>query len=127
MITEIACIAVGIPLGYAVRKKPSVIRFVGTLTTWSIYALLFLLGLSLGANDEVFLRAPELGARSLVISLCALFGSVLAAWGVARLLPEGALDGPAKRTDSSAGAPRTAKQQDAANDPAAAHGAHHEG
>lgn len=87
MITEIACIAVGIPLGVALRRNPCAVRCVDKLTSWSIFALLFLLGLSLGSDDALISRAGDLGFRAVVISLCALMGSVLATWVLQRLLP----------------------------------------
>lgn len=87
MITEISCIAVGIPLGFALRHRQAALRCVDRLTSWSIYALLFLLGLSLGSDDELISRAGDLGMRAVVISLCSLMGSVFAARALQRLLP----------------------------------------
>lgn len=106
MITEIACIAVGIPLGFALRHRQAAIRCVDRLTSWSIYALLFLLGLSLGTDDELISRAGDLGMRAVVISLCSLMGSVLAAWVLQRLLPadvfaQGAVGSAAHKTSST--------------------------
>lgn len=98
MITEIACIAVGIPVGYVLRNKPVVVHLTDKITAWSIYALLFLLGLSLGANDELVSRMADLGVRAVVISLCSLMGSVAAAWVLQRLLPRNAFSSERQTT-----------------------------
>ena len=94
MIVEIACIAVGVPAGYLLRTRPAVVGAVDRLTTWSIYALLFLLGLSLGSDDGLVAQAGDIGLRAVVISMASLAGSVAAGWLLQHVLLRGALDGP---------------------------------
>ncbi len=94
MIVEIGCIAVGVPAGYLLRTRPAVVGAVDRLTTWSIYALLFLLGLSLGSDDALVAKAGDIGLRAVVISMASLAGSVAAGWLLQHVLLRGALDGP---------------------------------
>lgn len=94
MIAEIACIAVGVPVGYLLRARPPVVRAVDRLTTWSIHSLLFLLGLSLGADDALVAQAGDIGLRAVIISMASLAGSVAAGWLLQHILLRGALDGP---------------------------------
>lgn len=94
MIVEIGCIAVGVPAGYLLRTRPAVVGAVDRLTTWSIYTLLFLLGLSLGSDDALVAKAGDIGLRAVVISMASLAGSVAAGWLLQHVLLRGALDGP---------------------------------
>lgn len=102
MFIEVACIAAGVPVGYRTKKLPTFVSLIGKMTTWAVYALLFLLGLSLGNNDAVFARIPELGLRSLVISVFALLGSVGITFFVERFCLRDTLSIP---QESSAHAP----------------------
>lgn len=94
MIVEIGCIVVGVPAGYLLRTRPAVVGAVDRLTTWSIYTLLFLLGLSLGSDDALVAKAGDIGLRAVVISMASLAGSVAAGWLLQHVLLRGALDGP---------------------------------
>ncbi|WP_245590727.1 LysO family transporter [Nitratidesulfovibrio termitidis] len=102
MIVEIGCIAVGVPAGYLLRTRPAVVGAVDRLTTWSIYALLFLLGLSLGSDDALVAKAGDIGLRAVVISMASLAGSVAAGWLLQHVLLRGALDGPSPGVASPA-------------------------
>jgi len=44
--------------------------------------LLFLLGISVGANDAIVNNLTTLGGQAFLIALAGTTGSVLAAWGV---------------------------------------------
>ncbi|HEU6436965.1 MAG TPA: LysO family transporter [Nitratidesulfovibrio sp.] len=101
MIVEIGCIAVGVPAGYLLRTRPAVVGAVDRLTTWSIYALLFLLGLSLGSDDTLVAKAGDIGLRAVVISMASLAGSVAAGWLLQHVLLCGALDGPGATSPAS--------------------------
>jgi len=89
---EVGCIVAGIPLGLALRKRPSIVHAVDRLTMWAIYGLLFLLGVSLGTNADLFSQLGSIGLRAAIISLCCLMGSALAAWALDRFILKGKLD-----------------------------------
>lgn len=82
MFTVIGCMIAGIFIGYAVRR----IRFswISHLTTGLIWILLFLLGWEVGHNQEVISALPTLGMDALLLTVAALSGSCLAAWGLWR-------------------------------------------
>lgn len=86
MFITLSFIFAGIPIGLLLRNKQSFVHIIGILTTWSVYLLLFVLGLSLGGNDEVFARIPTLGLRSLIVTIFAILGSIICANLVGRLL-----------------------------------------
>lgn len=82
MIVELGCIVAGVPLGYVLRHKEGIIHVLDVLLTWTVRALLFLLGLALGADESLMAQLETLGVRATVVSLCAVAGSLL----IARLL-----------------------------------------
>lgn len=89
MFITLSFIFAGIPIGLLLRKHAGFVNIVGILTTWSVYLLLFVLGLSLGGNDEVFARVPTLGLRSLIVTVFAILGSIICANLVGRLFLHG--------------------------------------
>lgn len=92
MFIEIGCIIGGIPIGLALRKNQRIVHTVDRCTMWTIYGLLFLLGVSLGTNEQLFSQLATLGLRALVISLCCLLGSAAAAWSLDRFILRGRFD-----------------------------------
>ncbi len=80
MFTVIGCMIAGIFIGYAARR----IRFswISLLITGLIWILLFLLGWEVGHNKGVISALPTLGLDALLLTLAALLGSSLAAWGL---------------------------------------------
>lgn len=48
------------------------------LTLGAIFLLLFLLGVSIGANHNLLCQLPTLGLDALVIAICCIAGSILA-------------------------------------------------
>ncbi|WP_455968731.1 LysO family transporter, partial [Butyricimonas virosa] len=48
------------------------------------FLLLFLLGITVGANGDVMNNLDSIGLEALLITLAAIAGSVLCAWGVYR-------------------------------------------
>ena len=80
MLLEIGCILGGIPLGYALRRRPSAVRWTNHALSGIIYVLLFLIGVSLGGNADLLSRVSELGLQGVVIGLLGSLGSAFAAW-----------------------------------------------
>ncbi len=81
MFTVIAIMFAGIAAGYLFRNFEQ-LRHTGKLITVSIILLLFLLGVSVGANKEVVNNLGTLGLQALLIAIAGTAGSVLAGWGV---------------------------------------------
>ena len=71
----------GIALGYLFRKK-AILQKLGKPINYTIYLLLFLLGVSVGGNKEIINNLPSLGGQALLLAFAGTLGSVLAAWVV---------------------------------------------
>ncbi len=81
MFTVIAIMFAGIATGYVFRRIEG-LRHTGKLITVSIVLLLFLLGVSVGANREIVNNLGTLGLQALLIAVAGTMGSVLAGWVV---------------------------------------------
>ena len=79
MIEIILLFSAGIFIGLFFRRKARVIYWMERGILWSIFLLLFLLGLSIGLNPEIMQTLPSLGVRALVLTLGGVAGSLLAA------------------------------------------------
>ena len=80
MIIVISLMVCGIILGCAFKERN--LKFVQKLINYAIFLLLFLLGITVGANGEVMNNLDSIGLEALLITLAAITGSVLCAWGV---------------------------------------------
>ncbi len=80
MLILISVFLIGILLGWLFRKKEKLEFVSGKLTLVSIAALLFLLGLGVGINDEVRNHLDTLGLTGLLIALFSVAGSIFTAW-----------------------------------------------
>ncbi len=81
MFTVIGIMFGGIAVGYLLRKV-ELLQKIGKLISYTILLLLFLLGISVGANDAIVDNLTTLGGQAFLIALAGTSGSVLAAWGV---------------------------------------------
>jgi uncharacterized membrane protein YbjE (DUF340 family) len=77
MISILLVLSGGIVLGLLLVNKPVFHRINNHLLNWSIYLLLFLLGISVGTNDEVIRNLDKIGYEAITISLASIAGSVL--------------------------------------------------
>ena len=82
MIIVISLMVCGIILGYVFKEKN--LKFVQKLINYAIFLLLFLLGITVGATGDVMNNLDSIGLEALLITLAAIIGSVLCAWGVYR-------------------------------------------
>lgn len=80
MLIVIGLMVSGILLGYIFRQKN--LKIVQHLITYAIFALLFLLGISVGTNRDIMDNLGTIGVDALVITIGAVGGSVLCAWGI---------------------------------------------
>lgn len=92
MLTEVGCIVAGIPLGFLLRKSEKAFHAVDKLTMWAIYGLLFLLGVSLGADEGLVAQLGTMGGQAVVISLSCVVGSALSCWALDKFILKGGLD-----------------------------------
>ena len=70
----------GMVIGAILRHNEKIIKRVNVLVTWSIFALLFLLGIAVGLNDELVKNLDSLGFHALVITIASILGSVILSW-----------------------------------------------
>ena len=102
----IACYA----LASRLRRYAGRLAFVNTLLSLNVYALVFIMGLRMGANREVTDSLGVIGLQALLITLLTMTGSMLCAFAVRRMLhltryalPAGNTENPGKAVSPSAG------------------------
>jgi len=83
MIIVISLMVCGIVLGYIFRERN--LQSVQKLINYAIFLLLFLLGITVGANDDVMNHLDSIGLEALIITLAAVAGSILCARVIYRL------------------------------------------
>lgn len=81
MFTVIGIMFGGIAAGYLLRRI-EILQKVGAPISYTIYLLLFLLGISVGHNEDIVNNLGTLGLQAFLIALAGTLGSVLAAWGI---------------------------------------------
>ena len=79
MFTVIGIMFCGIAVGYFFRKVEW-LQKIGKPISYTILLLLFLLGISVGANESIVNNLTTLGGQALLIASAGTLGSVLAAW-----------------------------------------------
>lgn len=87
MLTIVFIMLCGIGCGYLLRRRK--LRFVPRLITVMIWALLFLLGIEVGANERIVTHLTKLGVEALWLTAASLLGSLLLAWALWRCGGEG--------------------------------------
>ena len=68
---------IGMIIGFIFRKKRTLIVSVDKFAGWTIYLLLFLLGLSIGNNKLIIDNFTKIGFNSILLTLSGISGSVL--------------------------------------------------
>ena len=81
MFVIIGIMFLGTALGYLFRRITFLQRL-NPVIMLTICALLFVLGLSIGANEMIMKNLTTLGLQALVLACAGTFGSILAGWGV---------------------------------------------
>ncbi len=85
MITVLGIMTIGIVLGFFVSDRKKLIKINNKLTIGTIYLLLFLLGIGVGTNDKIIQNIHNIGLQAIVISLGAIFGSLICSYFVYQL------------------------------------------
>lgn len=81
MLSILSIIILGVVVGYFLRHF-STIKHVAAIISVIIVLLLFFLGVSVGANEEVVKNFSSIGLDALVLTVGGTLGSVLCAWWV---------------------------------------------
>ncbi len=77
MISIIIVLSVGVLFGILILRKPKLHQVNNQLLNWAIYLLLFLLGISVGTNQEVIKNLGKIGYEAVAIAVASIAGSVL--------------------------------------------------
>lgn len=86
MLEILFLMAFGILIGVLLRGKQKAIYWIERAILWSIFLLLFFLGLSIGGDELIMASLPSLGLNAFLITLGGVAGSVLAAWATWKFL-----------------------------------------
>lgn len=84
MFIIIGIMLTGILVGYLLRNKR--LLWIHKIITFLIWILLFFLGIDVGGNETIIKGIYTLGLEALIITLAAVIGSILCAWGLWYLL-----------------------------------------
>ncbi|MCZ4696207.1 LysO family transporter [Ancylomarina euxinus] len=80
IIIVLAIMILGMGIGLFIGNRPKIIKVVGILTSFSIFLLLFLLGIGVGTNDRIINNLHTIGLQALILTIGAVLGSLLCAW-----------------------------------------------
>ena len=77
----------GLLLGHRLGLSERITNLLNRATILVVIILLFMLGVTVGGNDKVFNRLPDLGAVSLYIAWSCILGSCVVAYLAFRWFP----------------------------------------
>lgn len=80
MLNAILFLLGGILIGRLFRNKIKKFSYLSLIQTIVIIAMLFALGLSVGANKTVMENLTSLGLQALLLSSLCIIGSILTGW-----------------------------------------------
>lgn len=72
-------------LGFLLRQRKKLISANEKLITYAIYLLLFMMGVSIGSNQQIMGSLSSLGITALLVSIGAVVGSILLGFIVSKL------------------------------------------
>lgn len=82
MLKVIIFLITGMLMGFILRRNARLISLADKLTTITIYLFLFVLGVSVGINEEIVQNLAQLGLQALILAVSGILGSVLLAYFV---------------------------------------------
>lgn len=82
MFIVIAIMFCGVAIGYFLRRKQAVKDWTGRLILPIVYTLLFVMGITIGSNDNIMGNLATLGFQALILTIGALIGSMIMALAV---------------------------------------------
>lgn len=74
----------GMLLGYLFRKRN--LKKIHQIITLLIWLLLFILGVEVGDNEQIIKGLHTIGLEAVILTLGGTLGSVIAAWGLWKVL-----------------------------------------
>ena len=77
MLIVISIMFAGFLVGFLLRKKDKVSKYVDVLINLAIILLLFFLGVSVGINEKIINNFEQLGFEALMLTAGAVIGSVV--------------------------------------------------
>jgi len=80
MFTVLTLMTIGIIIGFTIQDKTKIVKAIDPMISMAIYALLFLLGISVGTNEIIISNLDTLGAQALLLTLGGVMGSVVLAF-----------------------------------------------
>ncbi len=80
MLIVAAIMLAGMLAGYLLRGRKKVLRINSRMTMWTIYLLLFFMGMVIGHDEFIMQQLPELGLIAFIITIMAVLGSISMAW-----------------------------------------------
>ena len=80
MVEVLIIMFAGIGFGYLFRNRHDIIKYAEPMLNYSIYLLLFLIGIAVGLNDMVVSRLDTIGMQAFVITVFAILGSCIASY-----------------------------------------------
>jgi len=86
MIAILLILSAGIIVGLMIVKYPKLHQINNKLLNLAIYVLLFLLGISVGTNQQVIHNLDKIGVEALLLAAASIAGSVLASYLVFKLI-----------------------------------------
>ncbi|MFW6372045.1 MAG: LysO family transporter [Bacteroidota bacterium] len=84
MVIAILLLFIGFLTGMFLRKKQSLKKAATLLLSFSIYLLLFFMGMNVGASDEIIQGFFQLGEIALVLTIFVIAGSIFISWIIYR-------------------------------------------
>lgn len=78
-------LALGALLGFVFRRR-NWFHHIDQTISYTIYAMLFLFGITIGQNREVISNIGEFGLQALFLAVMGILGSVLVGWMLVRIL-----------------------------------------
>lgn len=76
----------GLLIGYFFRNRNKFRHRIEFSITWAVYLLLFLLGITVGTQEKIINNFSKIGFEALILTVGAVFGSILLAYIVYRWL-----------------------------------------
>ncbi len=80
MLAVAIIMGAGMLLGFLLKAKKKTVVVNERLIGYAIYLLLFLLGVSIGSNQEIMNALSTLGLVALVVAVAAVLGSIVVGW-----------------------------------------------
>lgn len=68
----------GVAAGYLLRNR-SIMKKTGKAISWTIYIMLFVLGVKIGTNEQILHNLSGIGLQALLMAAAGIIGSILAA------------------------------------------------